>query len=219
MKNVLTFWNDDFLALENIDSGADIIDILYYLTNANNPSLDINGTSYSFTNLGSGLYKVTVPLSIVNEDNSILTFHLVNGGTAYTNYKLVFYDFDEEGTFHYNLWQKRLQVYQTENAYVFHGYIIALVETETTTVGDGLTVTEKSELKVNTGAGLTTTSDGKVAAIEATRNVSTIDVTESNDKVSSITINYDNETSKSYACSYDSSGNLVGFGNVVINWE
>lgn len=219
MKNVLTFWNDNFLSLENIDSGSDIIDIRYYIPNPDSPKLDINGTEYSMTAAGSGFYKVSVPLSTVSEVNYMLTFHLVNASTTYESYSLVFYDFSDEGAFLYNIWQKRLQVYQTSNIHIFHAYIIALVETETTTIGDGLTVTEKSELTVNTGAGLTKTADGKVATVEATRNVETIDVTTNNDRVSSITINYDDESVKTYTCGYDNDGNLTSFGSVEITWD
>lgn len=220
MKNVLTFNGGSFLTLENIDSGADSIIIRYYIESPSTPQISINGTLYSLTATGHGnLYQKQLDLSIVDETNFYIDFFLINGGTSYAQYKLVFYDFDDDGDFHINLWQKRLQVFQTGNTSVFHAYIIALVETETTTIGDGLTVTQQSELKVNTGAGLTTTADGKVAAIQALKNVDSIEVTETNNRVSNITINYDDETTHSYACSYDNNGNLVSFGGVPITWE
>lgn len=220
MKNVLTFNGDTFLTLENIDSGSDSIIIRYYIESPSTPKISVNGALYDLTATGHGnLYQKQLDLSIVDETNFYIDFFLINGGASYAQYKLVFYDFDDEGNFHINLWQKRLQVFQTGNTSVFHAYIIALVETETTTIGDGLTVTQQSELKVNTGAGLTTTPDGKVASIQALKNVDTIDVTESGDLISSITINYDDETSNTYACSYDANDNLISFGGVTINWE
>ena len=220
MKNVLTFNGDTFFTLENIDSGADSIIIRYYIESPSTPKISVNGTLYDLTATGHGhLYQKQLDLSIVDETNFYIDFFLVNGGTSYAQYKLVFYDFDDNGDFHINLWQKRLQVFQTGSTNVFHGYIIALIETETTTIGDGLTVTSQSELKVNTGAGLTTTADGKVATVEATRHIDSIEVTESNNRVSNITINYDDETVHSYACSYDANGNLISFGGVSITWE
>lgn len=219
MKNVLTFNGDTFLTLENIDSGADSIIIRYYIESPSTPKISVNGTLYDLTATGHGnLYQKQLDLSIVDETNFYIDFFLINGGTSYAQYKLVFYDFDDEGDFHINLWQKRLQVFQTGNTSVFHAYIIALVETDTTTIGDGLTVTDRAELKVNAGAGLTTTPDGKVAAIQALKNVDTIDCVKTGNNVTSVTINYDDETSNTYACTYNNDGDLTSFGSVNISY-
>ena len=236
MKNVLTFAGDDFLSLENIDSGPDSIVVRYYIEDPVSPSLMVEGTAVTLTEDShwSGMYEATMPLSGVSRTSPLLHFYLSNGGVNYQQYTLSFYDFNESGAFNVNQWQKRLQVFQTGNPLVFHGYIIALVESETTTVGAGLTTNEYGEMmvnagagltttddgkvKVNTGAGLTTTNDGKVATVEATRSVDSIDVTESNDRVSAVTINYDDETVHTYNCSYDNDGNLISFGGVPISW-
>lgn len=218
MKNVITFDTNGFLSLENIESGADSVIIRYYVRGLTAPMIKVEGTAHSLT-ISGDYGEYILDLTDITRADSIRHFCLTDSGADYDTSMIVFYDFDADGDFHANLWQKRLQVYQTENTAVYHAYIIALVETDTTTIGDGLTVTDRAELKVNAGAGLTTTEDGKVAAIQALKNVDTIDVTESGDLISSITINYNDETSNTYACSYDTNDNLISFGGVTINWE
>lgn len=235
MKNVLTFIDDEFLTLENIDSGQDSILIRYYIEDPVAPVLRVDGTDVTLTAYGTwaGMYEAVLPLSGVTRLNNTIHFGLVNDGIAYQQYTLAFYDFDENGDFHYNLWQKRLQVFQTGNALVFHAYIIALIESAATTVGAGLKTNDYGEMMVNTGGGITFDSSNKVAVdagagllvdpitnkiktVEASHSVSGIVVTESNNKVTNVVINYDDSTSHSYACTYDASGNLISFGGVPI---
>ena len=218
MKNVLTFNTGGFLSLENISGGSDVITIRYYVHGLTAPKIKVDGTLYNLT-ISGNYGEYTLNTSGVTKLNPIIYFNLNDNGTDYASFSLAFWDFNDTGNFICNIWQKQLQVFKTGNASVFHAYIIALVETQTTTIGAGLTVDEHGQITVNTGTTLKKTSDGKVETVEGTRHVDSIEVTEdSNDRISSITINYDDETVHSYACSYDSSGNLTSFGGVPISW-
>lgn len=218
MKNVIAFNTGGFLSLENISGGSDVITIRYYVHGLTAPKINVDGTLYNLT-ISGNYGEYTLNTSNVTKNSPIIRFNLNDNGTDYSVYQLVFYDFNDTGNFVCNIWQKQLQVFKTGNASVFHAYIISLVETQTTTVGSGLTVDEYGQITVNTGTTLKKTPDGKVETVEGTRNVDSIEVTEdSNDRISSITINYDDETTHSYSCTYDNNGNLISFGGVPISW-